>query len=105
MGLKRETKWALVIQRPVESRITIMNSSLGLALKYSPSGNSLMINSVDEGPIHEWNEGKKGRLVKRFDRIVEVNGTRGLPLSLAQALQLTVANSTLDLIITHYDYS
>merc|ERR1712048_328087 len=103
--IKRETQWALVIQRPVESSITIMNSSLGLALKYSPCGNSLMVNSVDEGPIHEWNEGKKGRQVKRFDRIVEVNGVRGLPLGLVEAAQLTAAGNSLDLIMTHYDYS
>lgn len=106
--LKKETTWELTLQRPVETTASVTlpsNVSLGLSLKYAPSGTSLMIVSVDEGPMQLWNQQHVGNEVKQHDRIIEVNGKRGQSEQLVRAAhqQPTQKDQALELVILQYD--
>jgi len=107
MKLKKDTTWELTVQRPIETSVSVTlasNVSLGLNLKYAPSGTSLMIVSVDEGPMREWNSQNPGREVKKHDRIIEVNGTRGASEQLVRAAhqQPSKKAMVLDMVILQY---
>jgi len=100
--LKRDTVWNLVLQRPSEFRVTINRASapsLGMDLRYAPNGTSLMITAVGDGPMQEWNNANKNVTVKKYDRIIELNGTRGTPQRLLQASE---GVEKLDMVIVHY---
>merc|ERR1719203_2613046 len=75
--LKEEFSWALTVKRPIETPVCIpLNNevSLGLSLKYAPSGTSLLIVGIDKGPMEDWNQAHPDSEVKKNDRIVQVNG-------------------------------
>merc|ERR1711972_199755 len=81
--------------------------------KYAPSGTSLLIVSVDKGPMDDWNKANPDSEVKKNDRIVQVNGVRGLSEQLVQAAHKTdpevqangknTSNMVLDMVILQYD--
>jgi hypothetical protein len=102
--LKSTTVWKLSVHRPEEIRVVVdcrKHPSLGLDLKYSPNGNTLLIADLGEGAIKEWNKTVElPKQVNKFDRIVAINGIRGTARSLLES----AANSDgLDLIILHYE--
>merc|ERR1719277_1015644 len=83
--LKSTTVWKLSVHRPEEIRVVVdckKHPSLGLDLKYSPNGNTLLIADFGEGAIKEWNKGPQQVKIKQFDRIVSINGVRGPARSL-----------------------
>lgn len=98
--MKTSTQWVLTIQRPTLMHI-VVGASLGLDLKYSPQGRSLLIAEVHDGTIKQWNESAQFFKVEKNDRIVEVNGFSGP----ATALLCPPTNSTdtLALCILHFD--
>lgn len=101
--LKDSTMWQLVVQRPAEYRAVIERHgvlSLGLDLRYALTGTSLMIADIGDGPIKDWNARSSTRKVKKFDRIIELNGVRG---SAQQLLRAGKGQETLDMCILQYD--
>merc|ERR1712039_36467 len=112
LRLKEDTSWALTIKRPIETPVVIPlknEVSLGLNLKYAPSGTSLLIVSVDKGPMDDWNKANPKSAVKKNDRIVQVNGVRGLSEQLVNAAHSSPkgptqdSNVVLDMVILQYD--
>lgn len=103
--LKQSTTWSLVVQRPVEFRAVINRSgsiSLGMDLRYAPNGSTLMISEVEDGPIKDWNAVSATWKIKKFDRIIELNGIRG---SSQELLHAGMEEETLEMCILHYDLS
>lgn len=101
--LKATTTWNIAVLRPFEMRVVVdckRFPSLGLDLKYSPNGNTLLISDLGDGAIKEWNTGPQDLKVARFDRIVAINGVRGSAKSLLEA---AASVEVLDLVILHYD--
>eukprot|EP00405_Crypthecodinium_cohnii_P024613 CAMPEP_0206488226 /NCGR_PEP_ID=MMETSP0324_2-20121206/42252_1 /ASSEMBLY_ACC=CAM_ASM_000836 /TAXON_ID=2866 /ORGANISM="Crypthecodinium cohnii, Strain Seligo" /LENGTH=241 /DNA_ID=CAMNT_0053967141 /DNA_START=202 /DNA_END=927 /DNA_ORIENTATION=+ len=100
--LKVATNWKLCVIRPTEVQVSVdctMHPSLGLDLKYSPNGNTLLISELGEGAIKEWNKNSTMQIT-RFDRIVGINGVRGGARSL---LQTAADCESLQLAILHYE--
>jgi len=82
--LKTATSWELEVLRPREVTVSLgSTNSLGLDLRYSPSGNSLLLADLGTGTFAETNR-KLQRPVKKMDRIIEVNGKRGHAKELLQ---------------------
>lgn len=101
--LKQSTNWDLRVQRPVEFHAIIERAgshALGMDLRYAPNGSSLMISEVDEGPIKDWNAISKTWQVKKYDRIIEVNGTRGTS---QQLLSAGIGVDRFDMVILHWE--
>jgi len=102
-AMKQSTIWHLVVQRPVEIRAVIPRDdtkSLGMNLRYSTNSTSLLIAEVEDGPIQDWNDKSSADKIKPFDRIVEVNDTRGSVESLLEAGQLS---DKLNMVVLHYE--
>jgi len=102
-ALKQKTTWQLVIQRPIELRVSVARdgtSSLGMDLRYAPNGTSLMISQVDDGPMKDWNERTQGPKVTSSDRIIEVNGKKG---SSRDLLESGRESDKMDMVILHYE--
>jgi len=102
--LKSSHAWTLVILRSVEVTVPIdceRFPSLGVDLKYSPNGNTLLIASLGDGPIGEYNShAPEAMKIKTHDRIVAINGTRG---SAKELLKCASNAGYLELTILHYD--
>merc|ERR1740121_618992 len=101
--MKQSATWSLVIQRPIQMQVTVTAEkaiSLGLDLKYSPNGRSLLIDEVlADGGIKRWNEEHPDKQVKALDRVIQINGKVGT----AKDLLDSAANKTcLDLVILRY---
>mmetsp|Transcript_69714 Transcript_69714/g.145677 ORF Transcript_69714/g.145677 Transcript_69714/m.145677 type:complete len:240 (-) Transcript_69714:208-927(-) len=100
--MRQSLTWNLIVERPEEVKIHIdctKNPSLGLDLKYSPKGGSLLIASIGDGAVKEWNATSIGEKILPRDRIIEVNGIRGT----ARKLLETATNvTTMDLVFLHY---
>lgn len=87
--LKNDVAWDLTLQRPVETQVRVntvseQSKSLGLTLTHSLNGTSLVIMSMEEGQMCKWNEQNTNSMVRKNDRIIEVNGVRGSALKLIQ---------------------
>merc|ERR1712217_106509 len=80
----------LTVRRPVEFTITIDKKEppgmLGVDFEYQRAlhikdicmvGRSLLIKDIKPGLLSRWNENNPGLEVKKWDRIVGVNGYRG----------------------------
>lgn len=101
-ALKQNVVWELVVQRPVLLRAVVSRQgalSLGVDLRYAPNGNTLLISEVEDGPMKDWNACSTTGKVKKFDRIIEVNGVRGTSQHLLQA---GMDKEELDMRILHY---
>jgi len=102
--LKASYNWTLVILRPMEVTVSVdckRFPSLGLDLKYSPNGNTLLIANLGDGPIEEYNrEAPQAAKIIKNDRIVAINGTRG---GARKLLDCASRAESLDLTILHYD--
>mmetsp|Transcript_140786 Transcript_140786/g.366527 ORF Transcript_140786/g.366527 Transcript_140786/m.366527 type:complete len:88 (+) Transcript_140786:1-264(+) len=74
----------MVIQRPDLFTMTVNKNgeSMGLDLKYGPGGSSLLIEQIQEGAVKRCCPN-----VKAGDRIVMVNGEKGTPYLLMQAIK------------------
>lgn len=100
--MRQSASWDLAVQRPAEVRISVdcaRNPKLGLDLKYSPNGGSLLISNIGEGAIEDWNAASDSYQIGRHDRIVEVNGVRG---TARQLLDTATNVATLDLVVMHF---
>jgi len=101
--MRQNAVWDLVVHRPIEVKISVdcaKNPTLGLDLKYSPNGGSLLISTVSEGAIREWNQSSSSSCkVGKHDRVIEVNGVRG---TARQLLDTATNVTTLDLVILHF---
>mmetsp|Transcript_113594 Transcript_113594/g.222753 ORF Transcript_113594/g.222753 Transcript_113594/m.222753 type:complete len:221 (-) Transcript_113594:194-856(-) len=105
--LRSADTWELTVQRPTEFQAVVNRQgydSLGLELQFAPNGTTLMIAGVSKGPIQDWNAKSKTHEIGKYDRIVEVNGTRGVSRDLLHAakaeevLRLSVLTYTSDLL-------
>merc|ERR1711957_1025380 len=71
--MKRHAEFdaALIRQDPADR--------LGVELRYREGGTTLLVRRVmDEGIVADWNRKHAGMKIKVGDRVVEVNGARGL---------------------------
>jgi len=101
-ALKHSQTWTLVVQRPVEFKAVINRAgslALGMDLRYAPNGTTLMISEVEDGPIKDWNALSTEWKIKKFDRIIELNGVRG---SSQELLHAGMDKETLHMCILHY---
>mmetsp|Transcript_35991 Transcript_35991/g.103514 ORF Transcript_35991/g.103514 Transcript_35991/m.103514 type:complete len:249 (-) Transcript_35991:141-887(-) len=99
--MRKSVRWHLRVHRPTELRLSMdleRNPTLGLDLKYSPNGVSLLVSSIGDGAIKEWNKTASHPCVPG-DRIIEVNGRRGNAPSLLQA---ATQGDRLELVILHF---
>lgn len=81
--LKEEISTTLVVRRPVEfcvsiSKVNRSRKSLGLAFHKAARGISLLVHSIEDGLIKDWNSLHPEMEVKKRDRIVAVNNIRGM---------------------------
>lgn len=88
--LRERNMWNVRIQRPFEFECCISRqktTSLGLDLRYAPGGTSLAICEIGPGPVQSWNSHPANAYCRFFlhDRIVELNGVRGLAQHLLAA--------------------
>jgi len=102
-AMKASPCWHMVVQRPMQMQVTVSADkaiSLGLDLKYSPNGRSLLIDEVlADGGIKKWNDEHSDKQVKAFDRVIQINGRIGT----AKELLESAANKTcLELVILRY---
>lgn len=99
--MRQTVDWHLIVQRPTTISVSVdceKNPTLGLDLKYSPNGVSLLVANIGEGAIKEYN--KIGKIpVAPNDRIVEINGVRGTARRLLEA---ATDVDSLDLEVLHY---
>mmetsp|Transcript_8832 Transcript_8832/g.16641 ORF Transcript_8832/g.16641 Transcript_8832/m.16641 type:complete len:227 (-) Transcript_8832:110-790(-) len=85
-----------VVRRPISFEIQIdrKDQSVGCGITYDAStGISLVIESINEGPIQTWNAEHPDKVVRIGDRIVAVNGTTG---NSAQLLDVIRGTNVLD---------
>mmetsp|Transcript_44685 Transcript_44685/g.127493 ORF Transcript_44685/g.127493 Transcript_44685/m.127493 type:complete len:344 (+) Transcript_44685:113-1144(+) len=78
--MQRETSLELLIRRPAEFAVAVdrrdPKDPVGLTFPQTPSGICLLITSVAEGAIKEWNAANAEQRVQAGDRIVAVGGQR-----------------------------
>jgi len=102
-AMKGSATWKLVVQRPMKMQVTVHAEkaiSLGLDLKYSPNGRSLLIDEVlAEGGIKRWNEENPHLQVKALDRVIQINGRVGTAKDL---LDSAANQNSLELVILRY---
>jgi len=102
-AMKGSATWKLVIQRPMKMQVTVHAEkaiSLGLDLKYSPNGRSLLIDEVlSDGGIKRWNEENPKMQVKALDRVIQINGKVGTAKDL---LDSAANQNSLELVILRY---
>lgn len=100
--MRHTTVWELVVDRPVEVKLRVdcqKYPSLGLDLKYSPNGGTLLIAGIADGAIKDWNANTTGAKIEPRDRIVEVNNIRGTARHL---LDTATDVQELSLTVLHY---
>eukprot|EP00930_Biecheleria_cincta_P021459 TRINITY_DN15901_c0_g3_i2.p1 TRINITY_DN15901_c0_g3~~TRINITY_DN15901_c0_g3_i2.p1 ORF type:complete len:212 (+),score=37.68 TRINITY_DN15901_c0_g3_i2:384-1019(+) len=103
--LKLDAALELSIKRPKTFGIVIPRAygPLGLQVEHAPHGSSLLVNMVNPGLIKDWNLSHRGTGIKKRDRVVAVNGSRGNPAELmAKMKQAVVASDRLELEISRY---
>mmetsp|Transcript_126210 Transcript_126210/g.353459 ORF Transcript_126210/g.353459 Transcript_126210/m.353459 type:complete len:238 (-) Transcript_126210:143-856(-) len=86
--LKTEMSWSLVVQRPIEFVVSISRvdgRKMGMELQYSQSGNTLLVMSVGDGFIQDWNARHPDKVVCKDDRIVRLNEIFCDPLKMLEA--------------------
>jgi len=86
-----------LVRRPVSFDIKVdrKGQSVGCGITYDAStGISLVIESINEGPIHTWNSEHPDKVIRVGDRIIAVNGTQG---NSAQLLEVIRGNNILNL--------
>merc|ERR1711920_243991 len=84
-------KLQMKFRRPNEFTVTIDKgggTTFGVGLDFLTDGTSMMITEVRAGPVMDWNKANKGKEVQPQDRIVAVNGKRGLSNVLLDGLQI-----------------
>lgn len=90
--LKKDTKFEVTIRRPILFTIAVCKkdakAQLGVTLIERPSGNSLLIKEVVQGPVMEWNKMHPEQEVKAGYRIVAVNGKGGNVTELIDASKM-----------------
>jgi len=71
----------IYFKRPSEFSVRVRNpneqDSIGLDLKYSNGGATLLVEAVNDGVVDDWNKENVGAAVSKGDRIYEVNGIQG----------------------------
>jgi hypothetical protein len=81
-----------LVRRPVSFEIQIdrKDQSVGCGITYDAStGISLVIESINEGPIQVWNAEHRDKAIRVGDRIVAVNGTKGNSAQLLDVIRST----------------
>jgi uncharacterized protein YwlG (UPF0340 family) len=80
-SIKGGAQLSIVIHRPMEFLAAVrkenITDSVGLDIGYTHIGTTLLVCQVVEGCVKKWNESHPDAAVRRNDRIIEVNGTRG----------------------------
>lgn len=81
-NIKGGAELSVVIQRPMEFLAAVrkekVSDSVGLDIGYTHIGTTLLVcQVVAAGCVEKWNESHPDAAVRRNDRIIEVNGTRG----------------------------
>jgi len=101
--MRRSMRWSLAVQRPTSFRVTVdrgEQEALGLDLKYSPIGVSLLIAGIGDGAVHNFNAAQPpDRRILVNDRIVEINGRRGTAKELLAA---ATDVESLDLVVLNF---
>lgn len=93
--LRSNHTWKLVVHRPTRLDLDLdlaTSASLGVSLKYSPHGRTLLITDVCEtGAVSCWNQRHQGKTVKIGDRILEINGMGGKAEDMLQNVPLVAS--------------
>lgn len=97
--LKEDRTITLTLRRPSEFSIvaTKKGGTLGMDLNYAPTGISLLVLKVNDGPVAEWNKANPDMQVKKFDRISAVNGVAGTSKELYEKMK---SSDVLHLVIS-----
>lgn len=103
-AMKQSNAWNVVIERPALLGLAVTlgeGQSLGLDLKYSPTGRSLFIADViKDGAVCHWNHKRAmSEQVRARDRVMEINGKRGTSKEL---LEQATNKTSLELVVLHY---
>lgn len=92
--LQKEGAWDVRFQHPTEFHCDVPRQgteSLGMELRFAPGGNTLLVHSIQPGPVMQWNArnmNEQGIYIHVLDRIIEMNGVRGTPAELLGASTL-----------------
>lgn len=103
LKLKSETSWDLIVQRPLELKISLPaggceEPDLGLSLRAAKHSAMLLVTGVADGPIKEWNSRNPNSAVRQHDRILQLSGARGSPARLRGAQ----AASAMEMLVLRY---
>lgn len=79
----------LTLRRSHELTVHLVKSdgALKMNLHHVPDSSSVLITAIGEGPVTKWNTENPDRQVKVGDRIVAVNGQRGLAKDLYDSIK------------------
>mmetsp|Transcript_133615 Transcript_133615/g.266589 ORF Transcript_133615/g.266589 Transcript_133615/m.266589 type:complete len:228 (-) Transcript_133615:728-1411(-) len=94
--MQRSSRIEFLVRRPTVYAVSFdrRGASVGCGITYdSCAGISLVIESINEGPIQTWNAEHPDKVVRIGDRIVAVNGTTG---NSAQLLDVIRGTNVLD---------
>lgn len=100
--LLKDDSLSLMIKRPSEFTISVMKGKgLGIDVDSTPDGKSLFIRSIASGAIHQWNKETEDTVqVRKGDRIVAVNGFRGLHSELGEKIKIVKSDEMLSLVFS-----
>merc|ERR1712039_1101285 len=88
--LREDSVWKMKVQRPVQFTVVVergLSQSLGLELRHARNGKSLLITKILNGPMQIWNNAHANTEleVRPGDRVVGLNGVKGLAETLLQS--------------------
>jgi len=104
--LHKTTTWELTISRPKIVSLLLEHrkeDNLGIDLRPSRGGMALLMANIGEGYFQQYLLSQRRRDVRKSDRIVAVNGTRGTSHQLLRALHAAEASTALALDVLHYE--
>lgn len=97
---KKETQIDLVFRLANEYPVTLCidNLAIGIVFMHAPRGISLLVTEVKQGAIMKWNDAHPDKRVRVWDRLIGVNGNRGLPVELLKQIQELDTCESVDLV-------
>lgn len=101
--MRQAKELELDLYRPAFFSIQITKSAdgLGIDTKQSDNSRSLMVSHVvGKGAVKEWNDANPDKQVRKYDRIVKVNGSPGTVEELTQKIMTAMDGQKLGLTLT-----
>lgn len=94
---KDTTEVNCVVCKPAEFTIEVIkiDGGMGIDVTHSTKGCSLLIEGIQAGPVRTWNRSNPEKATQVGDRIVAINGIRGSPTELKEALRAAAGKISL----------